>query len=253
MSTPVWYYTVCLLPVVLPALFWAAYHWHADRHLPEPPLHLLFAFGLGIASFYLGLFLYWSLGLINLRLDAYSLAAGNLPGLFAYAVLVIGVIEEVVKIIPFLFIVLRFREFDEPIDGIIYASFIALGFSALENIYYLDSLTTTQAWARGFAGPVVHMVFASMWGYHIGKAYLLGKPLLPITLLMLALTAFLHGVYDFIAIGLPDTALPLVALLIAGLWIARLMLIRDLHLTARQVQAQCGRDARPGKIQGNSE
>lgn len=224
------YYLVCLLPVIIPVVFWVGYHWHADRHMPEPPLHLALAFLLGIASFYLGLLLYWSLGLVELRFDAYELAASNLPGLFLYSVLIIGVIEEAVKILPFLLIVLRFREFDEPMDGIIYASFIALGFSALENIYYLDSLTTTQAYARGFAGPVVHIVFASIWGYRIGKARLLGQPLLPAVVAALTITAVLHGIYDFIAIGLPTRALPLVAALIVGLWIWRLHLIRDLHL-----------------------
>lgn len=224
------YYLLCLLPVIIPVAFWAAYHWHADRHMPEPPLHLALAFLLGIVSFYLGLLLYWSLGQIDLRYDAYALAATNLPGLYVYCVLVIGVIEEAVKILPFLLIVLRFREFDEPLDGIIYASFIALGFSALENIYYLDSLTTAQAYARGFAGPVVHIVFASIWGYRIGKARLLGQPLLPVIAVSLAITALLHGSYDFIAIGLPTRALPFVAALIVGLWIWRLYLIRDLHL-----------------------
>jgi RsiW-degrading membrane proteinase PrsW (M82 family) len=194
---------------------------------------LLLAFLLGIGSFYLGLLMYWSLGLIDRRYDAFALTQVNLPGLLAYSILVIGVIEELVKIVPFLLIVLRFREFDEPIDGIIYASFIALGFSAVENFYYLDSLTTAQAYARGFAGPVVHIVFASIWGYHIGKAHLLGKPLLPVVLVTLAITAFLHGIYDFIAIGLPTTALPFVAALIIGLWIFRLFLIRDLHLAIR--------------------
>lgn len=226
------YYLVCLLPVIIPVAFWAAYHWHADRHMPEPPLHLALAFILGIASFYFGLLLYWSLGLVELRYDAYALAATSLPGLFAYCVLVIGVIEEAVKILPFVLIVLRFREFDEPLDGIIYASFIALGFSALENIYYLDSLTTAQAYARGFAGPVVHIVFASIWGYHLGKAHISGKKLLPVALTYLAVSAFLHGVYDFMAIGLASTALPFVAFLIVSLWLARLVFIRDLHLSA---------------------
>jgi RsiW-degrading membrane proteinase PrsW (M82 family) len=234
MPTQPAYYAFCLLPVIVPVLFWAAYHWHADRHLPEPPGHLLLAFFLGIAAFYLGISLYSVLGLIGLRYDAYSLAESNLPGLYAYSVLGIGMIEESVKILPFMLVVLRFKEFDEPIDGIIYASFIALGFSALENIYYLDSLTTAQAYARGFAGPVVHIVFASIWGYYIGKAHLLGKPLLPVVLGSLGLTAVLHGTYDFIAIGLPTTALPFVALLIVGLWVWRLLLIRDLHFAAKQ-------------------
>jgi RsiW-degrading membrane proteinase PrsW (M82 family) len=220
------------MPVIIPVAFWVAYHWHADRHMPEPPLHLALAFLLGIIAFYFGLLLYWSLGQIDLRYDAYALAATNLQGLFIYCVLVIGVVEEAVKILPFLLIVLRFREFDEPLDGIIYASFIALGFSAVENIYYLDSLTTAQAYARGFAGPVVHMVFASIWGYHLGKAHLLGRALIPVALTYLAVTALLHGFYDFLAIGLPSTALPFVAILIVFLWLARLVLIRDLHLAA---------------------
>jgi len=189
---------------------------------------------MGIAAFYLGMLMYSALGLLELRYDAYYLAETNLPGLYAYSVLGIGMIEESVKILPFIVIVLRFKEFDEPIDGIIYASFIALGFSALENIYYLDSLTTGQAYARGFAGPVVHIVFASIWGYYIGKARLLGNPLLPVVLRSLGLTALLHGTYDFIAIGLPPTALPLVALLVVSLWIWRLFLIRDLHFSARK-------------------
>lgn len=223
------YYLVCLLPVILPVLFWAAYHWHADRHLPEPPGHLLLTFLLGMASFYLGLMMYELLGQIDQRKDAFALAATDLPGLLLYSISVIGVIEEAVKILPFVVVVLRFREFDEPVDGIIYASFIALGFAALENVYYLDSLTTAQAYARGFASPVVHIVFASIWGYHIGKARLEGRPLLPITLVVLAITAVLHGLYDFLAIGLPSVALPVVAALIVGLWIRRLYLIRDLH------------------------
>ena len=34
------YLVHCLLPVVLPILFWAAYHYYKDRHLPEPVGHL---------------------------------------------------------------------------------------------------------------------------------------------------------------------------------------------------------------------
>ena len=37
------------LPIILPALFWAAYHYHKDRHLPEPIGNLLLCFGPGDA------------------------------------------------------------------------------------------------------------------------------------------------------------------------------------------------------------
>ena len=223
------HFSVLILPVILPVLFWACYHYYKDRRLPEPLSHLAVAFALGVGSFYLGMLMYQGLDLLGLRYDAFFLAETNLPGLFAYAILVIGVIEELAKVVPFMLIVIRFKEFDEPIDGIIYASFIALGFSAVENIQYLQFLTSLEAIARGFAGPVVHIVFASIWGYYIGRAWLCRRALTGTVIAVLAFTAFLHGIYDFVVIALPAPALPVAALLIVAIWIWRLVLIRDLH------------------------
>lgn len=222
-------YTVHLLPVILPLLFWACYHYYKDRHLPEPVSHLLLAFALGIGSFYLGTLMYWSLGLAGLRYDAYLLAETNLPGLLAYAILGIGVIEELAKMIPFLLVVIHFKSFNEPIDGIIYASFIALGFAAFENIQYLQYITNAEAWARGFAGPLIHIVFASIWGYYIGRAQLCRRNVGRTIVATLSCTAIFHGIYDFMVIAKPGSALPLAALLIVGIWLWRLWLIRDLH------------------------
>jgi RsiW-degrading membrane proteinase PrsW (M82 family) len=227
------HYFILLLPVILPIAFWAAYHIHVDRHLPEPATHLALAFALGVASFFLGMLMYRGLGVLGLRFDAYELARGNLPGLFLFAVLGIGVIEESVKLIPFLAVVLRFREFDEPIDGIVYASFIALGFAAVENFNYLQFLTTSAAYARGFAGPVVHIVFASIWGYYIGRAWLRRRRVALTVFASLAFSALIHGIYDFAVIGLPQPGMAIAAFLIAGLWVWRLFLIRDLHARYR--------------------
>lgn len=229
------HYFILLLPVILPAAFWAAYHIHVDRHLPEPATHLALAFALGVASFFLGMLMYRGLGMLGLRFDAYELAQGNLPGLFLFAVLGIGLIEESVKLIPFLAVVLRFREFDEPIDGVVYASFIALGFAAVENVHYLQFLTTGAAYARGFAGPVVHIVFASIWGYYIGRAWLRRRRVALTVCASLAFSALIHGIYDFAVIGLPQPGMAIAAFLIAGLWIWRLVLIRDLHARYRDL------------------
>lgn len=231
-------YLVLLLPVVLPILFWSAYHLHVDRHLPEPVGHLLLAFALGVASAFLSLAMYRGLGSIGLRYDAFALAASNLPGLFAYSVLAIGMIEETAKLLPFLLVILRFREFDEPIDGIVYASFIGLGFSAVENMNYLQFMPIRQAFAWGFAGPVVHMVLASVWGYYAGRAWLLRRGFWRSLFGSLGVAVFVHGIYDFVVIGLPVTWLPVSTALIAGLWIWRLLLIRDLHERLRPRRAE---------------
>lgn len=221
-----------LLPVVLPALFWAGYHYHKDRHLPEPAGHLLIALLLGGVGAVLAKGLYVSLDFVDLRYDAFELAATRPLALLAYALLAIGPIEEFSKLLPFLVVILRFREFDEPMDGIIYASFVGLGFAAAENLYYLQFLTPLEATARGFASPVVHILFASIWGHQIGQARLLGKSVAVAALRGFAFSAVLHGVYDFIVLLNPAFALPVAAALIVVIWVWRLKLLEAMHLEA---------------------
>ena len=223
-----------ILPIVVPALFWAAYHYHKDRHLPEPLGHLALAFVLGMLAAGVSQALYVSLDLFGLRYDAGALADTSTLGLFLYAMLAIGPIEELAKLLPFLVIVVRFDEFDEPLDGIIYASFLGLGYAAVENWQYLDYLTPLEAALRGFASPIVHILFASVWGHWIAKAVLHGRSLALGATIGFAIAASLHGLYDFIVIMKPQSALPVAALLILAVWIWRLKLMRDLHMQASQ-------------------
>lgn len=197
--------------------------------MPEPIGNLVLCFGLGIASFYLGKMMYQGLDLIGLRFDAFALAESSQAGLIAYSILAIGGIEESAKLLPFLMVVLRFKAFDEPLDGIIYAAFIALGFAFVENIQYLQYVAGLEMVGRGFASPVVHIMFASVWGYYIGLKFLQQQSLALVVLQYLALTALFHGIYDFIVIALPLSALPLSALLILAIWLWRMHLIRELH------------------------
>ena len=222
-------YLMVIASIAVPVFFWAAYHYHKDRHMPEPVGNLVLCFALGIGSFYLGKMMYLGLDLIGLRFDAFTLAESSRAGLFAYSILAIGGIEEFAKLAPFLIIVLRFEAFDEPVDGIIYAAFIALGFASVENIQYLQYVTGLEMIGRGFASPLVHIMFASIWAYYIGLAFLHQQALAFVVLKYLALAALVHGSYDFIVIALPLSALPLSALLILAIWLWRMHLIRDLH------------------------
>ena len=221
-----------VLPAVVSVLFWAAYHYHKDRHLPEPAINLLICFGLGLAAVAIAKVMYMGLEPLGLRFDAVALAAETPLGLLAYALLAIGPIEELAKLLPFVIVVLRFKAFDEPLDGIIYASFIGLGYAVAENFLYLEYLTALESAARGFAGPVIHILFASIWAHRITQARLSHKPI------GLALTsgflfaAFLHGLYDSLELLKPIFALPIAATLIIAIWIWRLILLRRLHQDA---------------------
>lgn len=221
--------TIFLLPVVIPALFWAGYHYHKDRHLPEPPFNLLLCFGLGLVAALISKGLYRGLEVFDLRYDAVALAADNPVGLFGFALLGIGPIEELAKLLPFLAVVIHLKAFDEPLDGIIYASFIGLGYAAYENVMYLDFLTPLESLARGFASPVVHILFASIWGYIVSRAVLAKRSVLKSALKGFVIASLLHGIYDFLVLLHPVSALPVAAGLIVVLWIWRLLLMRNMH------------------------
>ncbi len=229
--------TLLVVPVVLPIIFWAVYHYHKDRHLPEPIGNLLLAFVLGIVAATVSQALYMALEPFGLRFDAGALADATSLGLFAYALLAIGPIEEFSKLLLFVLVITRFDEFDEPLDGIIYASFLGLGYAAVENWQYLDYLTPLEAAARGFASPVVHMLFASIWGYWIAQAHLARRPIFVASLSGFAIAATLHGLYDFMVLLQPYSALPCAALMIAIIWLWRLKVMRKLHNEARQASA----------------
>jgi len=224
--------TLLMLPIAIPVIFWAAYHYHKDRHLPEPVLNLVLCFGLGLGAALLSKLLYAGLEPLGLRFDAGALAADNRVVLLAYALLAIGPIEEIAKLLPFVLVVVRFKAFDERLDGIIYASFIALGYAASENMDYLEYLTPLEAAARGFASPVVHILFASIWAHWITDAWLKQERLGAAIATGFLLSALLHGFYDFLVLLSPTAALPIAAALILGIWIWRLILMRRLHRDA---------------------
>ena len=223
-----------VLPIVVPVIFWAAYHYHKDRHLPEPLGLLLLTFGLGMLAPGISKGLYVGLGYAGLRFDAGYLADTNTLGLLAYSMLAIGPIEEIAKMTPFLLVVLRFKELDEPLDGIIYASFIGLGYAMVENWQYLNYLTTTEAMARGFASPVLHILFASIWGHWITQAHLNRRSVAKAAIAGLAIAAGIHGLYDFVVVLNPRNSLPIAALVIVSIWLWRLKLMRAMHDEASQ-------------------
>jgi len=146
--------------------------------------------------------------------------------------LAVGPIEEISKLLLFVLVVLRLKGSDEPLDGIIYASFIALGYAAVENVLYLEYLTPVEAAARGFAGPVIHMLFASIWGFTIGCAHLRGESLLGGAVRGFLIAAGLHGLYDFVVLQSAFNALPIAAGFIVVIWIWRLRLMQAMQQSA---------------------
>src|SRR5689334_19039641 len=121
---------VTLLMAAAPGVFLLTFFYLRDRYEPEPLRHIAMAFGLGMYSMVAAHgFAVAAEGLFNLR----GLAEGRESARFVDAFVLSGVVEEGSKWILFAFAVYHWDEFDEPLDGVVYAVAIALGFATLEN------------------------------------------------------------------------------------------------------------------------
>ena len=85
-------------------------------------------------------------------------------------------VEESLKLAVLYFFVYKMKDFNEPIDGIVYGVTVSLGFATLENIYYVYLLadyfdTTSMALAivRSFSAVPAHAVFGVFMGYFFMK------------------------------------------------------------------------------------
>jgi len=214
---------IILSGIIAPAVFWSGYLYYKDRFQPEPIRNLGITYILGLIAAYACMKFYGLLPLVGIPDDPSALMETQSLEYFFYSLGVIGLVEELFKFLPFLFIILRLKAFDETIDGIVYASTIALGFASFENIYYLKYLEGFELFGRAFASPLTHTIFSSIWGYTVGKARIHGKSLFKASLIGLSIAALVHGVFDFLTISSTLRIAASLIVLIIWIWRIRVM------------------------------
>lgn len=138
---------------IIPALLIIWYIYRKDRYEPEPKYLVAEVFLLGALSVF----------------PAILLELPFPPGLFMYAV-VAPVVEEGLKFCVVFFFVYNMSEFDEPIDGIVYAAAAGLGFATIENIFYVVEGGLPVAVIRGIVSVPGHVIFSCIWGFALGIA-----------------------------------------------------------------------------------
>ncbi len=123
---------------VLPALLWLWFWLHEDKKYPEPKRLIAKAFLAGMIAVPL---------VIPFEKIAFIYFQGSTAALF----LSWATIEEILKFAACYFAVFHKKDFDEPMDAVIYFITAALGFVALENALFL--LSPIQE--AGFLGAVI--------------------------------------------------------------------------------------------------
>ncbi len=150
---------------VAPGIFWLWYFRLRDRMRPEPRVLVARVFFLGMAAAF-------AAGLIEVGVfhtTGISLEGGTAPRILAAAA-TIALIEEVLKFLPVYIGVYRHVEFDEVMDGIIYAVAAALGFATTENLAYVLQGGATVGILRAFLAVPGHAFFGAVMGLHMGLA-----------------------------------------------------------------------------------
>ena len=99
-------------------------------------------------------------------------ASGALLFLFAF----VAPVREAAKVAA-AWPAFRSRHFDEPYDGVVYASVAAMGFAALDTAIRLRAHPTGGLWiVRALLAMPAHLFFASFWGYALGRTKQLRHP-----------------------------------------------------------------------------
>lgn len=122
---------------------------------------------------------------------------GRLGNDLLFTTVVVGMAEELVKLVPYL-LVLRFtKQVNEPYDHLLYASMGALGFACVENTMYLQGSELAAVGGRALFAAVAHMCFTSAVAYGIARTQQRGFRYSAFTAVGLFLVASLaHGLYD---------------------------------------------------------
>ena len=131
---------------------------------------------------------------------------GELGHDFLYSVFGIGIIEESVKIIPFLLVLKYTKAIRVPLDYIVFASLSALGFAFIENLRYFDEGNLAIIHSRILTASVFHMFASSTIAFGLvlakfryGSIWKFGPKGTQIAFFsaFFFLAALLHGFYDF--------------------------------------------------------
>jgi|MDTC01.3.fsa_nt_gb RsiW-degrading membrane proteinase PrsW (M82 family) len=180
--------SVTILPPVLIVIIFAV----SDKFKePNKEIFLVFISGIliTIPAYIANTFLH------DLYLN-YSFIGKGLAASFLSA----AAVEEGLKFLVLYLVVYRLREFNEPMDAIVYGVCASLGFATLENIFYIfysdfGIEPIYLSILRGFTTIPAHAIFGVMMGYFFMRYAFIHKS--KSLFLSFLIPYLLHGFYNY--------------------------------------------------------
>ena len=158
-----------ILTALVPALILGWWIYKKDSARPEPLKQLITAFFYGVGSTFVSLLISGVMaaaGILVMNLETFA-------GAVSTALLAAAIPEEVAKLAMLWLFLRNNRNYDEYLDGIVYAACVGLGFAAAENILYL---LQSDNWMgvgiiRGLTAVPAHFAMACAMGYFYSKRH----------------------------------------------------------------------------------
>ncbi len=184
-----------ILMALIPALIWLVLFYQQDRLEPEPKGYVLGVFILG-AILANAVAIPVIRDLFQVQDWIYTSTLSRILG----SILVVGFVQEFLKYAAVRYTIYSSVEYDERVDGVIYATAAGLGFATMLNfVYVLDNggVNLTVGAIRMVVNALAHASFAGVMGYFLGQAKFESKgPLwLP---LGLCIAATLNGLFFYV-------------------------------------------------------
>ena len=176
---------------VLPVIVLMIYIYRQDKYQKEPIKTLAKAFIGGMIAIPLDI-------LIVTGIDGVLGDTFIANTVFFTAFLEAGIPEEFSKFLIFMIFIWRDKNFDEYFDGIVYASFIGLGFACVENIGYVFEYGFQTGVVRALLSVPGHFLFGVVMGYFLSLAKFHPEKRSRLLLSGLLLSMLAHGLFDWL-------------------------------------------------------
>ena len=183
--------SILLIASLLPVVLLMGYIYKRDTFQKEPWPLLMKAFGFGILSALLDIFVAGGLNYIIPKPEN-SLLGDALYNAFVSAALP----EEFCKLLMLYLCIWKNPYFDEYYDGLEYAAFVGLGFAGIENLMYIMQGGLGLALGRGLFAVPAHFFFAIFMGYFFALARFRYSNRRRYLALAYLIPVILHGTYD---------------------------------------------------------
>jgi len=210
-------YLIYILLGAAPSLVWLSFYLRKDSH-PESNKMIVKIFLWGMLATLPAALI--ELGIFSLFSD---MLGRSLGGTILYIFFGIAATEEIIKYAVVRWKIFKNPEFDEPLDLMLYMIIAALGFAAMENIFYIIQYNILEAlWISSlrFVGAVLlHTLASGILGYFLALSLTNDKNRIRNIVSGFTIAIALHGAFNYSIMKMGDNPIfiPIIIMLLTGL------------------------------------